>query len=289
MSSSHHLNLKSNMNKKILVTGSTGFVGRQVISNLLNKNFEVRVILRKGKENFLNHKNSKIELVTTEDLFKESTEWWLEKCKNIDTIIHVAWYTEPGKYLESSKNNECLKGSLNLAKGANQAGIRRFVGIGSCFEYDLAVGNLSINTPLKPTTPYALAKTELYKFLSQFLPSQSIEFCWCRLFYLYGEGEDERRLVPYLHKQLSNGKVAELTSGKQIRDFLDVSEVGKMIVDVAVGRQQGPLNICSGIPITIRQLAEQIADKYGRRDLLKFGARPDNIVDPACVLGVPNS
>ena len=55
MSSSHHSNLKSNMNKKILVTGSTGFVGRQVISNLLNKNFEVRVILRKGKENFLNH------------------------------------------------------------------------------------------------------------------------------------------------------------------------------------------------------------------------------------------
>lgn len=277
------------MNKKILVTGSTGFVGRQVVSNLLNKNIEVRAIVRKGKENFLNHKNSKIELVTTEDIFKESTEWWLEQCKDIDTIIHIAWYTEPGKYLESSKNDECLKGSLNLAKGAKQAGIRRFVGIGTCFEYDLTVGNLSINTPLKPTTAYSLAKTELFKFLSQFLTSQSIEFCWCRLFYLYGEGEDERRLVPYLHKQLSNGRVAELTSGKQIRDYLDVSEVGKMIVDFALGRKQGPFNICSGIPITIRKLAEQIADKYGRRDLLKFGARPENIVDPAHVLGVPNS
>lgn len=276
------------MIKTVLVTGSTGFVGRQVINNLLDKQVKIRAIVRKGKETFFNDKSSKIEFVITKDLFKESVEWWQEQCKNIDTIIHVAWYAEPGKYLNSPKNIDCLKGSLNLAKGAKQAGIRRFIGIGTCFEYDLVVRNLSINTPLKPTTPYAIAKTELYKSLSQSLPSQSIELCWCRLFYLYGEGEDERRLVPYLHKQLSNGLVAELTNGKQVRDFLDVSKVGQIIVNVAMGKQQGPINICSGVPITIRQLAEKIADNYGRRDLLKFGVRPNNIIDPAYVLGVPN-
>ncbi|MBD1152957.1 NAD(P)-dependent oxidoreductase [Pelagibacterales bacterium SAG-MED22] len=276
------------MKKTVLVTGSTGFVGRQVISNLLDKKVQVRSIVRKGKESFFNDKNSKIQLVETKDLFEESTEWWKEQCKNIDTVIHIAWYAEPGKYLESAKNTDCLKGSLNLAKGAQQAGVRRFVGIGTCFEYELDVGDLSINTPLKPTTAYSIAKTELYKYLSQLLPSQSIEFCWCRLFYLYGDGEDERRLVPYLHKQLSNGLIAELSNGKQIRDFLDVSEAGRIIADVSMGGQQGPLNICSGIPISIRQLAEKIADKYGRRDLLKFGARAENIVDPQYVLGVPN-
>ena len=274
------------MRKTVLLTGATGFVGRHVITNLLDKNIKVRAIVRKGKKSFFKDKNFKIELIETDDLFKESIDWWAEQCKGIDTIIHVAWYAEPGKYLKSEKNIDCLIGSLNLAKGAIRAGIRRFIGIGTCFEYDLNFGNLSINTPLKPTTPYAAAKAELYKLLSQLLSSQSIEFSWCRLFYLYGEGEDERRLVSYIHKQLSKCEKVELSSGKQIRDFLDVAEVGRIIVDVSMGSQHGPINICSGIPITVRQLAEKIADEYGRRDLLNFGARPDNLVDPPRIVGI---
>ena len=274
------------MRKTVLLTGATGFVGRHVITNLLDKNIKVRAIVRKGKKSFFKDKNFKIELIETDDLFEESVDWWTEQCRGIDTIIHVAWYAEPGKYLKSEKNIDCLIGSLNLAKGAIQAGIRRFIGIGTCFEYDLNFGNLSINTPLKPTTPYAAAKAELYILLSQLLSSQSIEFSWCRLFYLYGEGEDERRLVSYIHKQLSKSKKVDLSSGKQIRDFLDVAEVGRIIVDVSMGSQHGPINICSGIPITVRQLAEKIADEYGRRDLLNFGARPDNLVDPPRIVGV---
>ena len=113
-----------------------------------------------------------------------------------------------------------------------------------------------------------------------------IEFVWCRLFYLYGEGEDERRLVPYLRSKLKAGEPAELSSGTQIRDFLDVCEAGRMIVEAALGTVQGPVNICSGAGVTVRALAEQIADEYGRRDLLRFGVRPDNLVDPPVVVGV---
>ena len=79
---------------------------------------------------------------------------------------------------------------------------------------------------------------------------------------------------------------AELSSGSQIRDYLDVREAGRMIVEHALGAGQGPVNICSGTPVTVRELAERIADEYGRRDLLRFGARPDNLVDPPCVVGV---
>ena len=276
------------MNNKFLITGATGFVGRQVLSKLLEKKKDVRIIVRKDKENFLGDINSRAEIVTTDDLFEESVDWWNEQCKNIDTIIHLAWYSEPGKYLVSSKNIECLNGSLNLAKGAINSGVRRFVGIGTCFEYDLNAGRLSIDTPLKPSSPYAAAKAGLYTFLSQLFSTKSIEFTWCRLFYIYGEGEDDRRLVPYIRKQLSKGFVAELSSGKQVRDFLNVLVVGQMITDVALSQKQGPINICSGTPITVRQLAEQIADEYGKRDLLKFGARPDNLTDPIVVLGVPN-
>jgi dTDP-6-deoxy-L-talose 4-dehydrogenase (NAD+) len=276
------------MNRKFLLTGATGFVGRQVLRNLLKNQIAVRAIVRKNKEIFFKDQNPKIELITTNDLFKESVDWWAEQCKGIDTIIHVAWYAEPQKYLQSIKNIDCLKGSLNLAKGAIKSGIRRFVAIGTCFEYDLSAGDLSINTPLKPLTLYSKSKVRLYTLLSRLLPAKSIEFSWCRLFYLYGEGEDERKLVAYLHKKLSKNQIVELTSGKQIRDFLDVSEAGRMIVDLAISKQQGPINICSGIPVTIRQLAEKIADEYGCRDLLKFGAKPDNLIDPPRIVGLPN-
>lgn len=272
----------------ILLTGATGFVGRQIF-NAFNKS-QVRIVpvVRTGKESSFQNQPSVGRIVCSPDIFKESAKWWAEQCKGIDVVIHAAWYAEPGKYLQSSRNIDCLIGSLNLAKGAVIAGVKRYVGIGTCFEYDLSAGVLSTDTPLNPLTPYASAKAALYMGLSQWLPEQSVDFAWCRLFYLFGEGEDERRLVPYLHKQLAKREAVELTSGKQIRDFLDVSEAGRIIAEVAIGEQRGPINVCSGEPITVRQLAEQIADTYRRRDLLKFGSRPDNLTDPPCVLGVPN-
>ena len=269
-----------------LLTGATGFVGRQVLRALGATDVRVRVVVRDGKQRQLATVECVETVVTTPDLFAESADWWATVCKGVDTVIHVAWYAEPGKYLESSKNLDCLMGTLQLAKGAAQVGVTRIVGIGTCFEYDLTGGMLAIETPLRPLTPYAGAKAAAFMALSQWAPKQGIEFAWCRLFYLHGEGEDSRRLVPYLRSKLAAGEPAELTSGNQIRDFIDVRDAGRIIAETALGHAQGVVNICSGIPITVRQLAESIADEYGRRDLLRFGARQDNLIDPPCVVGV---
>lgn len=274
------------MNRLVLLTGATGFVGKQVYKSLLNLGIKVRVVLRDGKAADIESSVHLESVVITKDLFSENEIWWKRACNGVDTIIHVAWYAESGKYLDSPKNLDCLMGTLALAKGAAHAKIRRFVGIGTCFEYDVTDGYLSTDTPLKPLTSYASAKAAAFMALSKWLPTQEIEFSWCRLFYLYGEGEDSRRLVPYLRAMLESGRPAELTSGNQIRDFLDVREAGKMICQTAFSHVQGPVNICSGVPITVRELAEKISDEYGRRDLLNFGARPDNLVDPLCVVGL---
>ncbi len=270
----------------VLLTGATGFVGRQILKALSECDIKVRVVIREGTPSRLANLEAIESIVTSEDLFAENSDWWVNTCQGIDTVIHAAWYAEPGQYLQSAKNLDCLTGTLQLAKGAAQSKVRRFIGIGTCFEYDLNQGMLSVQTPLRPLTPYAGAKAGAFMALSQWLPLQGIEFAWCRLFYLYGEGEDKRRLVPYLRAQFNAGEPAELTGGKQIRDFLDVSVAGRMIAETALSEKQGAVNICSGIPITVRQLAEQIADEYGHRDLLKFGVRPDNLVDPFCVVGI---
>jgi dTDP-6-deoxy-L-talose 4-dehydrogenase (NAD+) len=270
----------------ILLTGAAGFVGRQVLRALGERGCRVRPVVRVDKQETLARGAAIDTIVASPDIFAESAAWWARACSGADAVIHAAWYAEPGQYLQSPKNQECLSGTLRLAEGAVQAKVRRFVGIGTCFEYDLNAGRLSIETPLRPSTPYGQAKVDAFNALSAALPRQGVAFAWCRLFYLYGEGEDSRRLAPYVRDRLRAGEPAELSSGSQVRDFLDVREAGRMIVDVALGSQEGPVNICSGKPVTVRELAERIADEFGRRDLLRFGARPDNPVDPPCVVGV---
>ncbi len=276
------------MSRTILLTGGTGFVGRQILKALAGHAITVRLIVRTGKEGQVSTDVPIERIVTTDDAFSESPEWWESACRGVETVIHAAWYAEPGKYLRSPKNLDCLSGTLSLAKACINAGVRRFIGVGTCFEYDLASGQLSVDTPLAPVTPYAGAKAAAYLALLPHLQEAGVEFAWCRLFYLYGEGEDARRLVPYLRARLAAGLVAELTNGRQIRDFMDVEEAGRMIAEVSLGTRQGPINVCSGVPVTVRALAERIADEYGRRDLLGFGMMADNDVDPPSVVGIRN-
>jgi dTDP-6-deoxy-L-talose 4-dehydrogenase (NAD+) len=65
-------------------------------------------------------------------------------------------------------------------------------------EYDTSVGYLSVNTPLRPATLYAAAKAATYFAMRHSLGPAGVEFIWCRLFYLYGEGEDPQRVVGYM-------------------------------------------------------------------------------------------
>lgn len=268
---------------RILITGATGFVGLPVAKELEAAGHEIICIIRSGTEEKLNGLNAHV--VTCDDVFAQTSEWWAGTLTGIDTVVHLAWYAEPGKYLTSEKNLDCLVGTLAMAKGAAAAGLRRFVGIGTCFEYDLSYGELSLDTPLAPETPYAAAKVAAFTMLTAWFETSGIEFLWARLFYLYGAREDHRRLVPYLKTQLKNGLVAELTSGTAIRDYLDVQCAAQLLANDIMGRVVGPTNICSGKGITIRALAERIADEYGRRDLLNFGARADNLTDPPVVIG----
>jgi nucleoside-diphosphate-sugar epimerase len=272
-------------NKIILVTGVTGFVGRQVIKILINQRRKISIIVRNEKKDLIPHSQYIESVVISDDMFSENLDWWADVCKGIDTVIHVAWYVEPQKYYNSEKNIDCLIGSLNLLKGAKESQVRRLVFIGTCSEYQYCDSKLTPDSPLMSSSLYEGSKIALFNVLSHYAPSHHIEFAWCRLFYLYGEGEDRRRFVSYLQSQLTAGEIAELSEGNQVRDYLDVKKAADMIVKISLSDFQGAVNICSGVPITIRQFAESIADEYGRRELLRFGARPHNLVDPNYVVG----
>lgn len=272
---------------RVLLTGATGFVGTQVLRHLLAKGAQVTAVLRPDRPAPIG-----VTPLRSPDLFAEPASFWADTCAGHDAVVHVAWYAEPGKYLHSPLNLDCLVGTLRLAQGAAAAGVRHFTGIGTCFEYDLSAAAvlphqpLTTHAPLAAATPYGSAKAATFMALTGNLPGMG--FAWCRLFYLFGQGEDPRRLVPYIHGRLAAGEPVELTSGRQLRDFLDVAEAGRQIAEVSLRGLTGPLNICSGLPVTIAALAARIAESYGRPDLIRLGARPDSADDPAYVVGVPS-
>jgi dTDP-6-deoxy-L-talose 4-dehydrogenase (NAD+) len=270
----------------ITLTGATGFVGRQILRNLLAQGCAVRVLVRDPSRLHDIPAGAALEIVQTPDLFAETNDRLREFLDGSEILVHAAWYAEPGEYLASPLNIACLTGTLNLGQAFLAVGGKRLVGVGTCMEYDLSGGLLTTDTPLAPDTLYAACKASAYQVLRTLLAAEAVSFAWCRTFYLYGEGEDERRLVPYIRRQLEAGEEVLLTRGDQVRDFSDVKDAARMIVDVALGKHEGAVNICSGEGVTVRQLAERIADEYGLRELLRFGARPDNLVDPPRVVGV---
>ncbi|AWW44050.1 NAD-dependent epimerase/dehydratase family protein [Polynucleobacter paneuropaeus] len=271
--------------KVILLTGATGFVGDQLLRELREGAYQIRLVLRKGSQSRIGNMKGIESVITTPDLFSESSLWWGKACEGVDTVIHSAWYAEPGKYLQSDVNLDCLIGTMNLVKGAAVAGIKKFVGLGTCLEYAMSDKPLTVDSPLEPLSPYAAAKAASFIFLSEYLRFKKIDFLWCRLFYLYGENEDARRLVPYIRHKIMSNEPVELTSGNQIRDFLDVKDAAKAIIQAMEENVFGCKNICSGVGISVRELAERIADEFGRRDLLRFGVRQENLIDPPYVVG----
>jgi dTDP-6-deoxy-L-talose 4-dehydrogenase (NAD+) len=190
------------MTNLFLVTGSSGFVGRQIVEALSAKGFEIRAVVRKGVD-ASTFSGLNITIVESNDIFEENEAWWRNTLRGVDYVIHSAWYVNPVDYLTSYKNIDSLLGTIKIAKAAADENIKKFIGIGTCFEYRESNEDLDNCSPLAPNTLYAAAKVSVYFLLSQFLKSTQTKFLWCRLFYLYGEGEKQQRLVPYIINNLA--------------------------------------------------------------------------------------
>jgi nucleoside-diphosphate-sugar epimerase len=266
---------------RVLVTGPTGFIGAQVVRVLVDQGCEVHGVVRPDSDRRrIERLLPKIGIIPVDLYDGEAVRVQLEKLRP-DLCLHLAWTTEPGKYLRSLDNVRLLQASLQLATGLAAAGCTRFVGVGTCFEYDTDAGYLSEQTPTRPRTLYAAAKTSLATILEQLQSVTGMQSAWIRLFYQYGPYEDERRLVPSVISPLLRGQVAAVGPGTQIRDYLHVEDVARAIWAVAQERGlTGPVNVGSGQPVSVREVVTTIGDLIGRADRIAWGAGPADPADP---------
>lgn len=260
------------MARRVLITGATGFIGMQILASLESCENPplVTAISRPTSSNKLSKFKCVSKVIQSENIFLENQNWWDKVCRDVDIFIHAAWYVETGKYINSDKNIECLLGTKKIALSLYKNGVNKFIGLGTCLEYDTSQRYLSTSTKLAPKSLYAQAKMDAYLYIRDLFKATPEKFIWCRLFYLYGENENEDRLHSYIDKCLKKGVRATIQSGHKVRDYMNVKEAGFQIATYSQSEMYGALNVCSGYPISIAEIAKSIALKSNRLDLLDF-------------------
>lgn len=271
---------------RILVTGASGFIGSRVVRKLLQGGHEVAALIKPGsRSSRLADVSSSVRLIAG-DLSGLGGQAAAEiAALGPDTCIHLAWYAEPGKYLDSRENLASLAGSLRLVDVLIECGCRHMVAAGTCAEYAESSRPLLETDPTKPKTLYAASKLSLCLVGQQLANLGTIAFAWGRIFYLYGPGEDSRRAVPALIRALLKGDGFPATQGEQLRDYLHVDDVARAFVTLAVSKASGVYNIASGNPVAMRELMQTVGHALGKQDLIRFGALPYRDWEPAFVAG----
>lgn len=265
---------------KILLTGATGFVGSHLARLLVREGCEVFAVVRENSNLWrINDIVQNLHLVRCNLLAYENLDAHLKKIKP-EMCIHLAWYAVPGKYLGAEDNMTSLAASLHLVSSLKKADCRRFVGVGTCFEYDTSLGQLSETSPTRPDSLYAASKLALQTVLKQFGDASGMQIAWPRLFYQYGPFEDERRLVPSVISSLLRNQGVNTTKGEQIRDYLHIEDVASAIWAIANSSLIGPVNIGSGQPVAIKDIVTTIGTILGRSGLIRLGALPYGAKDP---------
>ena len=159
--------------------------------------------------------------------------------------------------------------------------------VGTCAEYDwsTATGPLAEYTsPVNPATLYGVAKDALRRVASAYAEQEGVELAWGRLFLLYGPREAPARLVPSVIRALLTGQPVATGSPERVRDFLHVEDVAGAVVALLHSSVLGPVNIASGLRVTVGDVLDRIVQLTGRAELVRRGALPDRLGEPPLLL-----
>lgn len=241
---------------RVLLTGASGFLGSHVLEMLRELECEVVAIGRKRPAKLPENATFiECDILKTHDLGAIIASAKATHC------IHLAWYVAHGKFWDSLENLAWVEATVRLVH-MFCAGSGKHVSVaGTCAEYDWAYGFCREDlTPARPGSLYGVCKDAARRLTASICAKYGVPCAWGRIFFAYGAEEDPRRLMPSL-VSVCQGNIAPFPVFLDAyRDFLHISDVARGLVALMNGGH-GVYNICSGQPVQIRNIVEQIANR----------------------------
>jgi nucleoside-diphosphate-sugar epimerase len=263
---------------RVLVTGAGGFIGRYAVPQLQARGFEVHAIGRNALDDpsVVSHLADLLDRNDTQRAIRDA---------KATHLLHLAWYSEPGKFWDSPLNLDWAAASLGLLRNFVEHGGRRAVFAGTCAEY--AEGDRPEGYGALPPTLYGATRDALRRTSEAYSRTADLSFGWGRLFFAYGPHEAAGRLIPDAIRSLLKREPFATTTGHQLRDFMHVEDVAGALVAFLASDVCSTIDIGTGDAVPVRVVLETIAGEIGNYQLIEFGARPLQDGEPAVLRANP--
>ena len=256
------------MNNKILITGSTGFVGRNLVPKLVAEGFEILEITRdiSKSRNLFSSTTTKIQSNDTD--FKEKI---VKFSPNI--VIHLA------SYLTSSDDWEDVKKLIDsnivfLSKvldSVSSSNLKLFINTGTFAEY------YNGNDELLPAYFYAATKTASRSILDYYSNAYDFKQITIVPYTIYGGKDSQKKIIDIIHDSTLSIKPIDLTPGDQVLDFIHIDDVTDFYALVIKSINKLPEKVVfklgTGIGYNLKHIASFIEEIKNVKTNINWGGR----------------
>ena len=257
-------------NKRILVTGGNGYLGKHLLKTLKVYSNNVFVI----DNNIINENSFNFKIDITD---REKVNEIINVIKP-EIVFHLAAILNRERSFDD--HDKILKinyyGTLNLLLAMKNYEYDNFIFTSSSEIYgdNLAPFN-ELQNP-NPASLYSLSKAFSEMAIRTFSENYDKNFTILRLFNFFGEDMPESFFIPQLINSLKYKPTFNMTQGEQLRDFLYIDDVVTAMLLTAVNHaaKKKIYNVCSGQSITLKEIAEYIYDLLKSKCQINFGAIP---------------
>lgn len=260
--------------EKVIITGANGFIGSSLIKKLLEMNVQVLAI----DISFNVSKLPESNLVTRIEMSLDDEAQMLADLPidRYDAFYHFAWSGVNGENkADPTVQLDNVKMAVRCAAVAQKVGCAKFLCAGTVAEQ--AINSLDHLDKTSGGMMYGVAKHCTHLMLETYCKNIGMPFVWMQFSNIYGSGNKTGNLVSYSLTQLATGQEATFGPAQQPYDFIFLDDLIEAIY--CIGEKENRQNsyyIGSGEPRRLKDYLLEIGKAYGREDLIKIGARPDD-------------
>jgi len=254
--------------KKILITGSDGFIGSHLVERFLKENANIRAFVYYNSfnswgwlENLSNEEKEKIEIFTGDIRDTNAVRTAL---KDIDIVCHLAAligipysYVAPQSYIDTN-----VKGTLNVIQAAKDYNIEKVIITSTSETYGSAMYiPIDEKHPYQPQSPYSASKIAADQIALSFYYSYDLPVSIIRPFNTYGPRQSARAIIPTIITQILEKKeIIEIGNLYPKRDFTYVLDLCDAYIEICKKDNISGeiINIGSSTEISIKDLIMKI-------------------------------